>query len=78
MTQSYASAFDPNGERIWDRPINGPSWVRVNDVVVGADHFVFVAGEVAESLPGQVSAGGLWDGFIAAFDAADGAEIWTR
>ncbi len=78
VTRSQIAAYDASGQLIWNRPINGPSWVRATDIAVSSTNLVVVAGDVAENLPGQVSAGGLWDGFVMAFDPTDGAEIWTR
>jgi outer membrane protein assembly factor BamB len=78
VTQSQIAAYDASGQLVWSRPINGPSWVRAADIAISSTNLVVVAGDVAENLPGQVSAGGLWDGFVMAFDPTDGAEIWTR
>ena len=62
VTQSQIAAYDPSGQLIWSRPINGPSWIRSTDIVISKTNLVVVAGDVVEKLLGRSVPGGCGTG----------------
>ncbi|MBI3934969.1 MAG: hypothetical protein HY316_09780, partial [Acidobacteria bacterium] len=73
---AFVSKYDLNGAELWTRQFG----TKGTEVAVGiAAHAsgIYVLGETDSALPGQVSAGGLFDIFLRKYDS-NGTELWTR
>lgn len=72
---AFIRKFDVRGKELWTRQFGSSESDRAS--AASANAFgIYVAGDVAGTLPGQSSAGSQ-DGFVRKYDA-NGHELWTR
>jgi hypothetical protein len=72
---AFVSKYDFNGKAVWTRQFGTPGYDDSLGIAVNAQG-VYVAGNTAGALPGQVSAG-EYDAFVRKYDLS-GRTVWTR
>lgn len=75
--------LDDMGDVVWARHAGGAGDDRVRSIAIEGEQFVYVAGELENSFDlgcpeGEMTSGGMNDGFLVKLDVSDGSCVWSR